>query len=107
MVKYNEQQLNRIFHALADPTRRTILELVSKKECQASELAAVFDMSFPAISKHLKVLERAQLITRTIDGRIHHFQLQEQTMKEAYQWLKFYERFWLQKLDNLDKFLKK
>lgn len=107
MVKYNEEHISHIFHALADPTRREILRLVSVKEKQVSELADSFHMSFPAVSKHLKVLEKAKLVRRQIDGRIHHISFEDKTMKKAYQWIKYYERFWQHSLDNLESFLMK
>ena len=107
MVKCKKQEISNIFHALADPTRREILKLVAKEQRQAGELAQVFSMSFPAVSKHLKVLEKAKFIKREVDGRIHRFYFQDKTMKEAYKWIKFYEKFWLKNLDQLDEFLKK
>jgi len=105
MVKYEEYQINRTFHALSDPTRRKILKMVSAKSRKASELAQSFSMSFPAVSKHLKVLEQAYLIERQINGRVHTFILKEKAMKRAYNWIKFYEKFWISNLDNLNDFL--
>jgi len=105
MVKYNEEKMNQIFHALADPTRREIIRLVSKKDCQASELAQRFQISFPAVSKHLKVLEKAEFIHRNVDGRIHRFAFNEKTMRTAYRWIDHYKKFWLKNLDQLGEFL--
>ena len=105
MVKYNEQQITRIFHALADPTRRKIVAMVAQKEKRASELAESFQISFPAVSKHVKVLEQAQLIQRRVDGRMHRFRFNEKTMKKAYDWIAFYQRFWTERLDRLATFL--
>lgn len=107
MVKYNEEHITGIFHALSDPTRRKILNMVSQREKQVSELADSFDMSFPAVSKHLKVLEKARLIRRKIDGRVHYISFEDKTMKKAYQWIKHYERFWMHSLDNLENYLMK
>ena len=107
MVKYKKADVDQVFHALADPTRREIVEIVSKKERQASELAASFEISFPAVSRHLKVLEKAGLITREVHGRVHRFRLETDAMKQAYDWMHDYEKFWLTNLDQLDKFLKK
>ena len=107
MVKLNKESITEIFHALADPTRRKILEMVAEQQRQASELAASFDMSFPAVSKHIKVLERAQLVRRDVEGRIHRFSFNEKTMKQAYDWLAYYQQFWSNSLDNLESFLKK
>lgn len=106
MVKFKEKDISGIFHALADATRREIIKMVAQKERQATELARSFHMSFPAVSKHLKVLENAGFIRRRIDGRVHRFYFEQRTMKKAYQWIKFYEKFWLQNLDNLNEFLK-
>ena len=106
MVKYSEKEISVIFHALADPTRREILKMVSKRNHQGSELAVAFDMSFPAVSKHLKVLEKSGFIRRDVDGRMHTFSFRKEKMKQAYQWIKSYEKFWLHNLDNLDQFLK-
>jgi len=99
--------MNRVFHALADPTRREIVDKVSKKELRASELAASFEMSFPAVSKHLKVLEKAGLIGREVHGRVHRFRLETDAMKRAYDWMHDYRKFWLTNLDQLDNFLKR
>ena len=106
MVKYSEEQINQLFHSLADPTRREIIRLVAEKDRNATELAESFQMSFPAVSKHLKVLERAGFIRRHVDGRIHRFKFDQKAMQTAYKWIKFYERFWLGSLDQLDQFLK-
>lgn len=106
MVKYSEEQINQLFHSLSDPTRREIIRLVARKDRNATELADSFNMSFPAVSKHLKVLEQAGFISRQVDGRIHRFKFNEKAMKAAYKWIKFYERFWLGQLDQLDQFLK-
>lgn len=105
MVKRQEEQINKIFHALSDPTRREILRMLSKETRQASDVAAAFRTSFPAISKHLKVLEKAKLIKRKVSGRVHHFHFEEKTMKKAYHWIQYYEQFWLHNLDNLEAFL--
>ena len=105
MVKYSEEHISNIFHALADPTRREILNMVAHQEKQVSELADSFQMSFPAVSKHIKVLEKAKLIKRNIEGRVHHISFEDKTMKQAYQWIKYYERFWQHSLDKLANYL--
>jgi len=102
MVKYKSNELNTIFHALADPTRRRILLLVAKRERQATDLANRFHMSFPAVSKHVKVLEHARFVRRKIEGRVHWISFEAKTAKKAMDWLKFYEAFWNEKLDNLE-----
>ena len=105
MVKYKVNLLDIVFHALADPTRREILARVSEQECCVTELAEPFDMSLPAVSKHLKVLEKAQLLKRSKNGRVYRFELNPEPLKEAYQLLKDYEIFWEQRLDSLENFL--
>ena len=106
MVKYKINLLDIVFHALADPTRREILARVSEQECCVTELAEPFEMSLPAVSKHLKVLERAQLLKRNKNGRIYRFELNPEPLKEAFELLKDYEIFWEQRLDSLENFLK-
>lgn len=100
-----EAQLDHVFSALADPTRRAILQRLGGKEMSVAELAAPFDISKPAISKHLKVLQRAGLLGKRVDGRLHHCRLQPQPLETASEWMRFYRRFWNQKLDQLDQFL--
>ena len=107
MVKLNKDPITRVFHALADPTRREILSMVATERRRATELAECFDMSFPAVSKHIKVLERAKLLDRDIEGRIHRFTLNEENMKQAYDWLTYFKQFWSESLDGLDAFLSK
>jgi DNA-binding transcriptional ArsR family regulator len=97
--------LNRIFKALSDPTRRQILDSVARKDVNASELAAPFRMSAPAISKHLKVLETAGLIDRTREGRIHRFRLQRDSLEAAERSIARLTGFWNQRLENLDKYI--
>lgn len=99
------QQLDSVFSALADPTRRAMLQRLSEKDMSVAELAEPFAMSKPAISKHLKVLEKAGLLRREVLGRVHRCQLQLQPLSQAAQWLSFYERFWNAKLDALDQYL--
>ena len=107
MVKLNEDPVTTVFHALADPTRRQILSMVATEERRASELAECFDMSFPAVSKHIKVLERANLVKRDVEGRVHRFTFKEESMKQAYDWLTYFKKFWSESLDGLDAFLSK
>ena len=107
MVKLNKDPVTTVFHALADPTRRQILSMVATEEKRASELAECFDMSFPAVSKHLKVLERAKLVKRDVKGRVHRFTFKEEDMKQAYDWLTDFKLFWSKSLDGLDAFLTK
>ncbi len=107
MVKQNDESLDTIFHALADPTRREIIRQIASRECTVSELAAPFDMSLAAISKHIKVLERASLLERTVKGRTHLCRLNAESLSHASEWLHFYERFWDRQFDVLERELKK
>lgn len=94
--------LNRVFHALADPTRRALLARLSRGEATVGELAAPFTTSLPAISKHLKVLERAGLLRRQIRGREHHCRLVPASLRPAGEWIIYYQRFWNERLDALE-----
>jgi DNA-binding transcriptional ArsR family regulator len=105
MVKRSAGLLDATFGALADPTRRAIVERLSRGEASVGELAEPFDMSLPAVSKHLTVLERAGLVVRTKDGRIRHCRLIEEPMRDAFEWIGTYGSFWEGKLDSLGRFL--
>jgi len=105
MVNNSPERLDRIFSALSDPTRRAILERLVRNEASVMELAAPFEMSLPAISKHLRVLENAGLITREKEGRIHHMRLSAAAMKDATEWLEHYRHFWEDQFDNLAAYL--
>ena len=105
MVKYLTETLDFTFAALADPTRRAILERLSFGDSSVTELAAPFDVSPPAISKQLRVLERAGLLTQEKDGRIRRCRLEAQPMKEAGEWIAQYQKFWEDKLESLANFL--
>ena len=105
MVNYSVAQLDVIFSALSDSTRRAMLLRLSEREMSVMELAAPFKMSKPAITKHLKVLEKAGLLRRQIIGRIHRCRLVPQPLSEAAEWITFYEKFWNKKFDALDRYL--
>ena len=109
MVNYREKnteaKLNAVFSAVADPTRRAILGRLAKGESTVTGLAEPFSMSLPAISKHLRVLEKAGLISRQVDGRIHRCRLAAIPMKDALDWMSFYRSFWEEGLDALGEFL--
>ena len=105
MVKYNSSELSQTFSALSDPTRRAILVQLSKGEAQVTELAEPFGMSLPAVSKHLKVLEKAKLIRRKKDGRVHRFLVNPQPINSAKSWIEQYQQFWEQQLDSLAHYL--
>ena len=98
--------LSTTFAALADPTRRAILARLTSGEASVTELAEPFDMSLPAISKHLKVLERAGLIARTRDAQWRPCQLDAGPLKEVSDWVERYRRFWEQSFDRLDEYLR-
>jgi DNA-binding transcriptional ArsR family regulator len=98
--------LSSTFAALADPTRRAILTRLALGETSVSELAEPFAMSLPAVSKHLKVLERAGLITRGRDAQMRPCKIEAKALKEADDWLKEYRRLWEQRLDRLDDYLR-
>jgi DNA-binding transcriptional ArsR family regulator len=93
--------LDTIFAALADPTRRAILARLALGEASVNELAAPFAISLPAVSRHLKVLEGAALITRRRDGQHRHCSLNGAPLEEAADWLAFYRQFWSESLDRL------
>ena len=99
-------QLDATFAALADPTRRTILTRLSKGETSVKELARPFDISPPAITKHLKVLERAGLITRSREAQWRPCQLNAAPLKNAAEWIEDYRRFWEESFDRLDDYLR-
>ncbi|MFN8553341.1 MAG: metalloregulator ArsR/SmtB family transcription factor [Candidatus Obscuribacterales bacterium] len=106
MVKHYSEQLDRTFFAISDPTRRAIIgNLAAKGRCSVLELAQPFNMSLPAISKHLKLLENANLITREVKGRVHYLRLRAEPMSEASEWLANYSKFWITQLDSLERFL--
>jgi len=106
MVKYkSSQSLDFVFMALANPTRRNILLHLRTGTCSARQLARPFNISLPAISKHLKVLENARLVKREIHGRQHLFTVRPKKLKEALSWVSKFEKFWAEKLDNLEHFL--
>ncbi|HVU22838.1 MAG TPA: metalloregulator ArsR/SmtB family transcription factor [Opitutus sp.] len=98
-------QLSLTFAALADPTRRAILELLTAREMAVTELAAPFDISLPAISKHLKVLANAGLIGRSRDAQARPCQLKAEPLKEAADWVGAYREHWEQSFDRLDEYL--
>jgi DNA-binding transcriptional ArsR family regulator len=97
--------LSNTFAALADPTRRAILSRLASGETSVTELAAPFEMSMPAISKHLKVLEHAGLIARSRDAQFRPCRLEAGPLKDAADWVEHYRRFWEQSFDRLDDYL--
>ena len=97
--------LNATFAALADPTRRAILARLASGEANVTELAKPFDMTQPAISKHLKVLEHAGLISRSREAQSRPCRLEASRLKEATEWMERYRRFWEESFDRLDLYL--
>jgi len=106
MVKCSSQLLDRTFAALADPTRRRILEHLAHGDLCVTELARPYSMSLPAVSKHLRVLEKAGLVRRRRSGRVHSLKLEAKPMQSAAQWIEEYRRFWETSFDRLDEYLK-
>jgi DNA-binding transcriptional ArsR family regulator len=99
-------RLSATFAALADPTRRAILARLASGETSVTELAQPFDMSLPAVSKHLKVLERAGLILRGREAQWRPCRIEPRALKEVDDWLERYRRFWEQSFDRLDEYLR-
>ena len=97
--------LDSTFAALADPTRRAILARLARGEASVTSLAAPFRMSLPAVSKHLRVLERAGLLARSREGRVHRLRIEASPLREAEEWIARYRRFWEAQFDALAKYL--
>ena len=105
MVQYKDEVLDRVFSALADPTRRQVLDALGGGGLAVSELAAPHGMSLPGFMKHLRVLEEAGLIARTKEGRVVSCELSAEPMQLAAAWMSRYEKFWTEKLDALGRYL--
>jgi DNA-binding transcriptional ArsR family regulator len=101
----NQQALDSTFAALSDATRRGILARLAGGEASVTELAKPYDMSLPAVSKHLRVLESAGLVARSKDGRVHRCRLEAAPMKSAAEWIAHYRQFWEAQLDSLQRYL--
>jgi DNA-binding transcriptional ArsR family regulator len=106
MVELQTPQMNSVFHALGDATRRQMLRDLARGERTVSELAKPFEMSLAAASKHIRVLEGAGLIRREVRGRTHFCRLDPAPLASAHEWLGFYERFWTSRLDLLEQLLR-
>ena len=108
MVEYLQAgELDRVFAALADPTRRTILKTLSRHPATINEIAKPFPVSLNAISKHVMVLERAGLVRREIKGREHHCRIEPNSLREASAWMDYYRQFWEQRMDALEIYVAK
>ncbi len=105
MVKSQDYDLDLIFQALADPTRRSMLKNLSRKERAITDLAEPFDMSLVAVSKHVKVLERAGLVERRWAGNFSYLKLNPKAIHSADDWIEYYRKFWELSLDRLDNYL--
>ena len=105
MVESLPDRLDAVFHALADPTRRAMLARLALGESSVTELAEPFDISLPAVSKHLKVLERAGLIARGREAQWRPCRIEPHALKDVDHWLERYRRFWDESFDRLDDYL--
>jgi DNA-binding transcriptional ArsR family regulator len=107
MVESSRYDLDLIFHALSDPTRRAILQGLTRRERAITEVAKPFRMSLAAVSKHVGVLERARLVSRTRRGSFSYLSLNAQAMESADQWIERYRGFWEGRLSALKAFIEK
>lgn len=99
------QDLDAIYGAIADPTRRAIIAVLAAGETNVGSLAEQFPISFNGVSKHIKVLERAGLVKRTVHGREHRLRLNPRPLRDAARWLEHYRAFWEGRLDALETYL--
>jgi DNA-binding transcriptional ArsR family regulator len=97
--------MDTVLAAIADPTRRAILDQLARGPARVTDVAAPFDMSLNAVSKHIKVLERARLVRRTRRGREHTLELEAAPLREVVRWASRYEQFWNERLDRMEAFL--
>jgi len=102
---YYSTTLDNTFSALSDPTRRAIISKLADGEIPIMEIAAPFDMSLPAVTKHIRILEEAGLVIQRKQGRVRYCRLNAKPLRDAAQWLVFYQKFWDAKLDSLANFL--
>ena len=106
MVEHSQSaQLDRVFSALADPTRRAILRRLTHRPATINEIAKPFRVSLNAISKHVMTLERAGILRRQIKGREHYCWIEPGPLREANEWLEHYRQFWEQRLDALEAYV--
>ncbi|GAA0253070.1 ArsR/SmtB family transcription factor [Rhodanobacter caeni] len=107
MDEYNDPRLDSLFGAMSDATRRAILARLAQSDARVTELASAFTISLNSTSKHIRVLERAGLVTRSVRGRDHVLSLNAGPMAEAAGWLEFYRQFWTDRLAALEAFVAK
>jgi len=100
-----DERLDLVFGALSDRTRRALLARLSREPAKITDLATPFAMSLPAVSKHVRVLERAGLVRRTVDGRVHRCSFEAAPLREANRWLARYRMFWEGALDRLERYV--
>jgi DNA-binding transcriptional ArsR family regulator len=105
MAVSHQQRLDLVYGAIADPTRRAILRRLARRDAKVGDLAGQFPISFNGVSKHVKVLERAGLVARTVRGREHRLRLRPAPLRDAAEWLAHYRAFWEARLDALDELL--
>jgi DNA-binding transcriptional ArsR family regulator len=105
MGEYKPAQLDSVFNALCDPTRRAILARLTDSEARITEIAADFPISLNSISKHIRMLERAGLVARDVQGRDHVLSLNAQPLADAAAWIEHYRRFWDSRLAALDRYI--
>jgi len=102
-----DDRLDVVFRALGDRTRRALLARLARGPAMVTDLAKPFDISLPAVSRHIRVLERARLVARTVDGRVHSCALTAEPLQVADQWLRRYRRFWEGNLDALARYVER
>ena len=105
MGEYQASQLDELFSAIADPTRRAILDRLARGEARVTEVAANFPISLNSVSKHLRMLERAGLVVRRVQGRDHHLSLNAEPLDAAAEWIEDHRQFWEQSLAALEQFV--
>ncbi|MEP6833904.1 MAG: metalloregulator ArsR/SmtB family transcription factor [Gemmatimonas sp.] len=107
MGEYNSAQLDAVFGAVSDATRRAILAQLATGSARVTDVASAFPISLNSVSKHVRMLERAGLVERTILGRDHVLSLNADAMKAADEWMTYYRKFWTDRLDALDKMIQR
>lgn len=107
MVESTAYNLDSVFHALSDPTRRSILRKISKREHSVTEVAESYSMSLAAVSKHIQSLERARLVTKRREGSFTYIALNAGAMSTADKWIQYYRKFWESQLSSLKDFIER
>lgn len=107
MDEHNSAQLDAVFGAVADSTRRAILAQLATSSARVTDIAAAYPISLNSVSKHIRMLERAGLVERTVLGRDHILSLNAQAMADADEWMSYYRQFWTDRLEALDKMVQR